>query len=82
MTIQNIFYICGIIVFILASLLVLTMLLTVTKLSRKSQDLMDTIENKMESSFVSAMSSILPIVGAIFTEIMATKTYKRRKRKK
>lgn len=83
MTIQNIFYICGITVFILASFLMLILISGTLKTSKKVRELIKTFEDTLESNVVSTIIQMVPLLAAIFTEITDRRpTRKKRKKRK
>jgi len=82
MTIQNIFYICGISVFVLTSTLLIAILLGYLGISKKIKNILETIEDGMESNVVGTIIQLVPLMAAIFTEITDRRSTKRKRGRK
>lgn len=82
MTIQNTFYIGGIIAFILSSILLAILIFTSLGLTKKARNLLETLEDSMESNVVGTIIQLVPLIAAIFTEITDRRPTKRKRGKK
>jgi len=82
MTIQNIFYIGGIIAFVLSSVLLVILISASLGLTKKVRNLLETIEDSMDGNVVSTIIQLVPLMAAIFTEITDRRPAKRKRRKR
>lgn len=82
MSIQNLFYIGGIIAFVLSSILLAILIFASLGLTKKAKNLLETLEDSMEGNVVSTIIQLVPLMAAIFTEVTNRKPVKRKRRKK